>query len=233
MSLTTRYLLPLLYDIWPLLLPTFLVVLVSMLLYRRRNLHVSHAEDIRKTAAKRVIQFGDVGDSDDADQSDLVDPPHDEDVAHIRYQHDRLNIEESQRRADEFYHLMNNRRSIRFFSRDPVPRELVEKLVLTAGTGPSGAHTEPWSFVAVSDPDLKEQIRSIVEAEEEINYTKRMGRYRAGNTSILACNAVPCQVSAGALQMAPPRVHTCVPLPTEQTHADATLLPASFSKTIF
>ena len=53
----------------------------------------------------------------------------------------------------------------------------------STGTGPSGAHTEPWSFVAVSDPDIKEQIRSIVEAEEEINYTKRMGRYHAGRTS--------------------------------------------------
>ncbi|MPC46143.1 Iodotyrosine deiodinase 1 [Portunus trituberculatus] len=106
-------------------------------------------------------------------------------------------IEESQQRADEFYHLMNKRRSIRFFSREPVPRELVEKLVLTAGTGPSGAHTEPWSFVAVSDPDIKEQIRSIVEAEEEINYTKRMGRYRAGNTSTLTCDAFAGQMSAG------------------------------------
>lgn len=176
MSLTTRYLLPLIYDTWPLLLLTGLVVLVSMLLYRRRNLHDTHADDTKKTAAKRVIQFGDVGDNDDNDQSDLVDPPHGEDVEHIRYQHERLSIEESQRRADEFYHLMNNRRSIRFFSSDPVPQELVEKLVLTAGTGPSGAHTEPWSFVAVSDPDIKEQIRSIVEAEEEINYTKRMGK---------------------------------------------------------
>lgn len=175
MSLTTRYLLPLIYDTWPLLLLTGLVVLVSMLLYRRRDLHATHADD-KKTAAKRVIQFGDVGDKDDEDQSNLVDPLHGEDMAHISYQHNWLSTEESQRRADEFYHLMNKRRSIRFFSSDPVPRELVEKLVLTAGTGPSGAHTEPWSFVAVSDPDIKEQVRSIVEAEEEINYTKRMGK---------------------------------------------------------
>lgn len=43
------------------------------------------------------------------------------------------------------------------------------------GTGPSGGHTQPWSFVAVSDSDIKEQIKAIVEAEEEINYSKRMG----------------------------------------------------------
>lgn len=44
------------------------------------------------------------------------------------------------------------------------------------GTSPSGAHTEPWTFVAVSDKDLKESVRQIIEDEEEINYKKRMGK---------------------------------------------------------
>lgn len=44
------------------------------------------------------------------------------------------------------------------------------------GTAPSGAHTEPWTFVAVKDPDMKHKIREIVEEEEEINYLKRMGQ---------------------------------------------------------
>lgn len=43
------------------------------------------------------------------------------------------------------------------------------------GTSPSGAHTEPWTFVVVQDPNLKHKIREIVEEEEEINYKKRMG----------------------------------------------------------
>lgn len=46
---------------------------------------------------------------------------------------------------------------------------------LRAGTAPSGAHTEPWTFVVVSDPDMKHQIRLIVEEEEEMNYRQRMG----------------------------------------------------------
>ena len=46
----------------------------------------------------------------------------------------------------------------------------------TAGTSPSGAHTEPWTFVVVRDPEIKMRIREIVEEEEEINYTQRMGR---------------------------------------------------------
>ncbi|XP_063089080.1 iodotyrosine deiodinase 1 isoform X2 [Cavia porcellus] len=44
-----------------------------------------------------------------------------------------------------------------------------------SGTAPSGAHTEPWTFVVVKDPAVKHQIRQIVEEEEEINYMKRMG----------------------------------------------------------
>lgn len=48
-------------------------------------------------------------------------------------------------------------------------------LFLYEGTSPSGAHTEPWTFVVVQDPHLKHKIREIVEEEEEINYKKRMG----------------------------------------------------------
>lgn len=47
---------------------------------------------------------------------------------------------------------------------------------MVTGTAPSGAHTEPWTFVVVKDPDMKHRIREIIEEEEEINYSKRMGR---------------------------------------------------------
>jgi hypothetical protein len=47
-----------------------------------------------------------------------------------------------------------------------------------AGTAPSGAHTEPWTYVVVSDPEVKTKVREIVEEEEHINYTKRMGKVK-------------------------------------------------------
>lgn len=47
--------------------------------------------------------------------------------------------------------------------------------LLWTGTAPSGAHTEPWTFVVVSAPEIKHQIRQIVEEEEEVNYRQRMG----------------------------------------------------------
>ncbi|XP_028905880.1 iodotyrosine deiodinase 1 [Ornithorhynchus anatinus] len=78
-------------------------------------------------------------------------------------------------RSKEFYELLQKRRSVRFISNEPVPREVINNVIKTAGTAPSGAHTEPWTFVAVQDPDVKHQIREIIEEEEEVNYRKRMG----------------------------------------------------------
>ncbi|XP_046400720.1 iodotyrosine deiodinase 1 [Ischnura elegans] len=97
------------------------------------------------------------------------------DLQHIPFAFQRFTPEEMIERSLEFYRLMNRRRTIRFFSSEPVPFEVIENVIKTAGTGPSGAHTEPWTFVVVSDPEVKQKIRQIIEDEEEINYKKRMG----------------------------------------------------------
>lgn len=86
------------------------------------------------------------------------------------YQPQSHSPSEMQTRAQEFYRLMNQRRSIRHFSADPVPRELIELAIRTASTSPSGAHRQPWRFVAVSDPSIKQQIRESAEAEEKESY---------------------------------------------------------------
>ena len=65
---------------------------------------------------------------------------------------------------------MDRRRSVRFFSGDPVPRELIEQAIKTASTAPSGAHKQPWTFVITGDPDIKRQIREAAEEEEQTNY---------------------------------------------------------------
>ena len=85
-----------------------------------------------------------------------------------------LAAEEMTERAEEFLSLMQNRRTTRDFSTKPVSRELIEKAVLTGGTAPSGAHLQPWTFVAVSNPDLKVRIREAAEAEEKEFYEERM-----------------------------------------------------------
>ena len=73
-------------------------------------------------------------------------------------------------RARAFHQVAEARRSVRVFSPEPVPRELIELAVLAASTAPSGANKQPWTFVAVRDPDLKARIREAAEAEERINY---------------------------------------------------------------
>ena len=74
------------------------------------------------------------------------------------------------RRARSFYQEMNRRRSVRFFSADPVPRECIEYAIRAASTAPSGAHKQPWTWVAVDEPAIKREIRIAAEKEEHENY---------------------------------------------------------------
>lgn len=77
-------------------------------------------------------------------------------------------------RAKAFYQLMNNRRTVRDFTSKPIPRELVNHILRTASTAPSGAHKQPWTFCAVYSQELKTQIRKAAEQEEQENYAGRM-----------------------------------------------------------
>lgn len=77
--------------------------------------------------------------------------------------------------ANNFYTLMNQRRSVRQFSDEWVDESIIEAIIKTAGTAPSGAHKQPWTFCAVSNKDLKHEIRLLAEAEERENYASRMG----------------------------------------------------------
>ena len=76
----------------------------------------------------------------------------------------------------DFLELMRTRRSVRHFSSDPVPFELIENAIATAGTAPSGAHQQPWTFVVVSDTELKREMRAAAEREEREFYGQRAAR---------------------------------------------------------
>lgn len=87
---------------------------------------------------------------------------------------ERLSAEEQLARSREFLERMSTRRSVRQFSREPVEFELVENAISAAGTAPSGANQQPWTFVVVSDPELKREIRAAAETEEREAYEHRM-----------------------------------------------------------
>jgi iodotyrosine deiodinase len=85
----------------------------------------------------------------------------------------RLSDEEALEQSRAFLTRMSERRSVRQFSAEPVPHQLIENALRTAGTAPSGANQQPWSFVVVSDAGVKNRIRVAAEHEEELLYTRR------------------------------------------------------------
>lgn len=92
----------------------------------------------------------------------------------VPYRPPRLGPQQMLDRAEAFHQELDARRSVRFFSDEPVPRRLIELAIQTASSAPSGAHRQPWRFVAVQDPALKRRIREGAEAEERESYDSRM-----------------------------------------------------------
>ncbi len=86
---------------------------------------------------------------------------------------ERLDQDAQLARSRELLDRMCRRRSVRQFSREPVPFELIENAIAVAGSAPSGANQQPWTFVVVSDPEVKQKIREAAEEEERIFYTSR------------------------------------------------------------
>ena len=92
----------------------------------------------------------------------------------IKYKPKQFTAQETERRVSDFYEYMDIRRSVRDFSDKPVSKEIIQKLIMTASTAPSGAHKQPWTFCAVADPKIKSEIRKAAEEEEYVNYHGRM-----------------------------------------------------------
>lgn len=88
----------------------------------------------------------------------------------VEYEPERRSAEDMHRRAAQFRDLMDGRRSVRLFSDEPVDASLIELAIETASTAPSGAHKQPWTFVATDDRAIKKAIRDAAEEEERINY---------------------------------------------------------------
>lgn len=89
---------------------------------------------------------------------------------------ERLTPDEQLARSRQFLARMRSRRTVRDFSSEPVRFELIENAIAAAGTAPSGANQQPWTFVVVSNPEIKRQIRLAAEAEEKESYQHRMSQ---------------------------------------------------------
>src|SRR3990172_2734794 len=85
--------------------------------------------------------------------------------------------DEMKKRSEQFYADLKRRRSVREFSSRAVPREVIENCIRAAGTAPSGANMQPWHFVAVCDPNIKNRIRQEAETVEKDFYERRAPAY--------------------------------------------------------
>lgn len=92
----------------------------------------------------------------------------------IPYKGIRYTEAETLQRSTDFYHYMDKRRSLRDFSDKAVPREVIENIIKTASSAPSGAHKQPWTFCAISNAEIKKAIKEAAEEEEYTNYNGRM-----------------------------------------------------------
>ncbi|XP_065141269.1 iodotyrosine deiodinase [Paramisgurnus dabryanus] len=139
------------------------------------NENSSYGAKVRPWVDEDLQDDTEINSKENEDDNDWTESENEDNLTHIPYTPHRYAADEMLDRSEKFYSLMNLRRSVRFISPEPVPREVINNVILAAGTAPSGAHTEPWTFVVVSDADVKHKIREIVEEEEEINYKQRMG----------------------------------------------------------
>lgn len=90
------------------------------------------------------------------------------------YEGRQLSQQEMIAHSADYFEFMSSRRSIRHFSDRPVPKEVIENLIKTAASAPSGAHKQPWHFCAIASPEVKKKIRVAAEKEEYENYHGRM-----------------------------------------------------------
>ena len=108
---------------------------------------------------------------------------------HVKYSKETYGAEEMKKRAKSFYEWMDSRRTVRDISDKPVPLEVIEHIVLSAGTAPSGAHKQPWTFCVVSDTEIKKEIRKAAEKEETESYDKRMSERWKNDLKPMATDA--------------------------------------------
>ncbi|MEU5591244.1 nitroreductase family protein [Streptomyces chrestomyceticus] len=102
-------------------------------------------------------------------------PTHGDPYRSVPYHPERMPAGESLARAADLRERMDRRRTVRQFSADPVPEQVVKDAIACAATAPSGAHQQPWTFVLVKDPEVRRRIREAAEEEERVSYAGRLG----------------------------------------------------------
>lgn len=109
---------------------------------------------------------------------------------HISFSYNPPKEKELIQRSQEFFNWADQRRSVRDFSSKAVPKEVMENIIMTASTAPSGAHKQPWTFCLISNSELKSKLRELAEEEERISYGGRMSEQWIKDLAPLGTDAV-------------------------------------------
>ena len=169
---------PFLTAYWPYILGVLATIVLALVIPRFTTKSPTPTSSNKRTKTIASVDKSEhpLSEFDEENADGMMAPPlHSADTPHIPYCPKRLPEKDMIARSKSFYEQLNKRRSVRMFSSDPVPLEVIENIVRAAGTSPSGAHSEPWTFVVVQDQKVKAQIREIIEQEEYLNYDRRMG----------------------------------------------------------
>lgn len=108
---------------------------------------------------------------------------------HLKYHQKEMSEMEMIDTSKLYFETMQTRRSVRHFSDKTFPIEIIENLIKTASTAPSGANKQPWSFCVVQNPEIKKKIREAAEEEERKSYEERMSKAWLNDLKHLATNA--------------------------------------------
>lgn len=160
---------PFISNYWPFILSSTIICLglfFVVMLLKKKTKTIQYVD--------KEVKIGSSEEEGEVNDQLFMNIMKNEDVQ-IPYSLPRLNTSGMVEKSKYFYELMDKRRSCRMFSDEQVPKEVIDNIIRTAGTAPSGAHTEPWTFVVVSEQEVKLKIREIIEEEEEKNYRRRMG----------------------------------------------------------
>lgn len=107
------------------------------------------------------------------------------------------------RRAQAFRESLSSRRSCRYFSDAPVPKEIIEAAILAGGSAPNGANHQPWHFAVVASPEMKKSIRTAAEEEEREFYGADMGKAKASDEWLGALDPLGTDAQKPFLETAP------------------------------
>jgi nitroreductase len=105
------------------------------------------------------------------DHADIIEL---EGCPHVRYYKETFDEAKMLQESGEYLEWIDQRRTVRDFSDKPVPKEVIDNILLAASTAPSGAHKQPWTFCVVSNPEIKTKIKEAAEQEELESYKGRM-----------------------------------------------------------